>query len=201
MSRPTSTDERVYRVLLRAYPSGFRAEYGYELTLAFRDARRDARGARLRFWTHMMLDLARSAPAQRLEALRTYRKHHFPSKEAHVKTMGVLAMLIGVLQAVNAIAELSAGSARDGAWPIAVVLLALLLGLLLVAAGVAMLGRSRLASLLAQASAIAWLVLVVLVRAVHPWMSIASTILAVVFPLALLIFFQLGRGRRAAGTA
>jgi hypothetical protein len=62
-------------------------------------------------------------------------------------------------------------------------------------------GSSRLARPLAQASAIAWLVLVVLVRAVHPWMSIVSTILAIVFPVALLLFFQLGRARRTPGTA
>jgi hypothetical protein len=201
MNRPASADERVYELLLHLYPDRFRAEYGAELSLAFRDARRDAGGADIRFWTGIVLDLARSAPAERVSTLCAYRDHLSPPTETHMKTMGILAVLIGALQAVNAIVELSAGGVRDGALPLSVVLLALVLGALLLAAGVAMLGRSRRAAPLAQLSAVAWLGLVVLVRPVHPWMSIASTILAVVFPLALLIFFQLGRGRRAAGTA
>jgi hypothetical protein len=205
MSRPGGAGERVYRFLVRAYPPRFRERYGHELALAFRDAHRDAergaRGARFRFWIGIVLDLARSVPAQRVGALRRSWEHLAPPTEGLMKTMGILAVLIGALQAINAVVELSASGVHAGAFPLGVVFLALLLGVLLVGAGVAMLGRSRLASPLAQASAIAWLVLVVLVRAVHPWMSIVTTILAVVFPVALLLFFQLGRGRRTPGTA
>jgi hypothetical protein len=66
--------------------------------------------------------------------------------------------------------------------------LAIVVGLLLVAAGVALLRRTPRAAALAQLAAAAWLVLVVIVRVVHPWMSIFATLLAVVFPIALLVY-------------
>lgn len=62
---------RVYAALLAAYPSEFRREYGREMALLFADRCRDeaarGRASLLRFWREALLDLALSAPRQRLE--------------------------------------------------------------------------------------------------------------------------------------
>ena len=70
---------------------------------------------------------------------------------------------------------------------------------LLVVAGVALVRRSLRAPTLATVAAVAWLALVVITRAVHPWMSIFTLLLAVVFPVALLVFVWMGRGRDGMG--
>src|SRR5215211_2193473 len=98
--------------------------------------------------------------------------------ERQMKPMGILAVLIGLLQAVNAVIELANGGAAG--FRGLVVSLAIVVGLLLVVAGVALLRGARQAATLAQLAAVCWLVLVVIVRAVHPWMSIFTTLLAVV---------------------
>lgn len=176
--------ERAYALLLRAYPAEFRASYGREMTLCFRDLIRDARRPRLGFWMAIVADVARAAPPLRAEALRARWNPNERMEGGRMKTMGVLAVLIGLLQGVNALLELNAGGTAG--WPGLVVAMAIVLGVLLVIAGVALLAGASSARTLSQVAAVCWLVLVVLVRAVHPWMSIFSTLLAVVFPLALL---------------
>ena len=110
-----------------------------------------------------------------------------------MKPMGVLAILIGALQIGNAAIELVAGGSALGAFPRFAVLLAIVAALLLVTAGVALVRRSPRAPALATISAVAWLVLVAITRAVHPWMSIFALLLAVVFPIALLAFVWVKR--------
>jgi hypothetical protein len=66
---------RVYQFLLRAYPFGFRRDYGQQMMQLFRDCHRDAgAGAQAfggsRLWFRTLLDLARTAPAEHLEHLR-----------------------------------------------------------------------------------------------------------------------------------
>ena len=102
-----------------------------------------------------------------------------------MKTMGALAVSIGLLQAVNALVELKGGGTAG--WPGLVVAMAIVLSVLLVVAGVALLAEASSARTLSQIAAVCWLVLVVLARAVHPWMSVFATLLAVVFPVALLV--------------
>ncbi len=67
--------QRVYRVLLRAYPRAFRRAYGDQLAQVFRDWYRDAAGSgRLgpltRFWWHTLRDLVGSALAERWAVVR-----------------------------------------------------------------------------------------------------------------------------------
>jgi len=59
--------ERVYRLLLRAYPRSFRSEYGGEMMLLFRDEYRSRNAAALGFWTTMVCDVARSATSMWVE--------------------------------------------------------------------------------------------------------------------------------------
>ena len=68
----------------------------------------------------------------------------------------------------------------------------------LLAAGVALLAGASSAPALARIAAVSWLTLVVVVRTVHPWMSILSTLLAVVFPLVLLVYVWTRRKLTAA---
>ena len=87
--------ERVYRLLLRAYPAGFRAEYGREMVLVFRDRRRDESARGIRFWSEMIWDVARSAPALRLDAFRIRWEEDIQTGEEKMRTMAILAVLIG----------------------------------------------------------------------------------------------------------
>lgn len=178
--------ERAYRLLLRAYPEGFRAAYGREMLLVFRTMVRDRGAAAPGLWLETIADVARTAPILRAEAMRARTTPTSRTEDGRMKTMGVLAVLIGLLQAVNAVVELNAGGAAG--WPGLVVAMAIVLSVLLLVAGVALLADTPSAPVLAQIAAVSWLALVVVVRTVHPWMSIVSTVLAVVFPIALLAY-------------
>ena len=187
--------ERVYALLLHAYPREFRVAYGREMTLAFHDLARDAGETDVRFWLEIVRDVARTAPALRVEALHARWSSRSFMTEGPMKAMGILAVLIGLMQAVNAVVELSGGSAERGGTEIAAVVFAILVGALLIVAGVAMLRRSSRAGLLAQIAALSWLALAAIVRVVYPWMSLATMTLAVVFPIVLLVWvWRRGRG-------
>lgn len=64
-TRPRPLSERLYRLLLLAYPRVFRDEYAAEMLLAFRDAHREASREQgvaglLRLWVDVCYDIARS---------------------------------------------------------------------------------------------------------------------------------------------
>jgi hypothetical protein len=190
-----SAAERVYRLLLRAYPAGFRAEYGREMVLAFRDQRREAAARGIRFWWDMIWDVMRSAPSLRLDAFRIRWEGDIQTGEEKMRTMAILAVLIGVAEAANALAEGRAGGIANGGFWLAGVILTVVAGALLLAAGIAMLRRAPGAVRRAQAAAITCLTIVVLIRLVQPWMSIFATLLGIVFPIALLLFLWWTRRR------
>jgi len=187
--------ERVYRLLLRAYPAGFRAEYGREMVLVFRDRRRDASARGIRFWSEMIWDVARSAPALRLDAFRIRWEEDIQTGEEKMRTMAILAVLIGVTEAANALAEGWAGGIANGGFWLAGIILTVVAGTLLVVAGVAMLRRAPGAVPWARVAAITCLTVVVLIRLVDGWMSIFGTLLGIVFPIALLFFLWWTRRR------
>ena len=189
----TRRAELAYALLLRAYPAEFRAAYGREMRLAFRDLARDAGRTGLTFWIRIVTDVARTAPALRAELMRLRWNHNGRMEGGPMKTMGILSVLIGLIQILNGIIELSAGGA--GGTPGLVVGMFVVLGVLLAVAGVALLRHSAIASTLARTAAVFWLVLAVVVRVVHPVMSIAAMLLAVVFPIALLLHQWLTRGQ------
>jgi hypothetical protein len=76
---PTSTAVRVYRLLLKAYPPAFRAAYARDLEQLFADVWRaeSARGGGLRrfarVWGWALRDTLTSAPAERINAMRSKR--------------------------------------------------------------------------------------------------------------------------------
>ena len=63
------TEERLFALLVRTFPRGFRIRYGAEMVLFFRDRVAEPRHAgafgRLRLWTHLIADVARAAPRER----------------------------------------------------------------------------------------------------------------------------------------
>lgn len=101
-ARPT-TAERVYRLLLRAYPAPFRAVYGREMSIVFRDRLRERGAARPDFWLEIVSDVARTAPALRAESLRARWNSDGRMEDGRMKPMGILALLIGLLQSANAV--------------------------------------------------------------------------------------------------
>jgi hypothetical protein len=62
--------EKIYALLLRLYPSRFRAEYGDEALQLFRDRARNERGffPTLRLWLDLLADLAISVPSEYFHA-------------------------------------------------------------------------------------------------------------------------------------
>ncbi len=183
--------ERAYTLLLRAYPREFRRDYGREMMLAFRDLMRDAGTSGLGFWMRIVTDVARTAPPLRAESLRARWSSNTRMEDTPMRTMGALAVLVGLLQIVNACLELNAGGTAG--WPALVVSMAIVMSVLLIIAGVALLAGASSAPTLSRLAAVCWLALVVLVKAVHPWMSIFATLLAVVFPVVLLVYVWVGR--------
>lgn len=78
-ARPPAPDaaERLFAMLLRAYPAGFRERFGPEMRQHFHDRRRDAveRGeGAASFWLELAADAVRALPAEHLAALRERRR-------------------------------------------------------------------------------------------------------------------------------
>ena len=169
--------ERIYRLLLRAYPPDFRAEYGREMMLLFRDQCRESDVRTVGFWARVFWDVVRSAPALRAEATRTV--------EVIMKLAAMLTVLLGVFGIVNAVVEWVAGSkgAIDGRYVLAVVL-AVFASVLLLGAGAAILLRRPQP---ARGALLASVVLFVAARLLFPWMSIFSQLIGFGLPVALLV--------------
>ena len=185
-----------YRLLLRAYPASFRDLYGREMALLFRDQRRDAGGTSIRFWMEFMWDVARSAPALRLERVRARWERDFQTSEGTMKTMAILAMLIGALESVNGMIELWAGGIVNGdRSSLASGTLVVVAGVLLLVSGIALIRRATRAAELAVGAATACLLVFVFVGLVTGRMSMFAMILGIGFPVALLLFLQITRGR------
>jgi putative ABC transport system permease protein len=94
--------EGVYELLLRLYPADFRAEFGQEMVQLFRARHAEARyhaapwGA-ARFWRDILVDLAATAPAQRLASvasgLRARRDRLRTDAGAHHHSRGSMETL------------------------------------------------------------------------------------------------------------
>jgi hypothetical protein len=189
--------ERWYRLLLRAYPPAFRAEYGREMTLAFRQCRQEGQRSAPWFWAAMLWDIARSAPAQRLEEMQVRWTMNLHIREGAMKTMGILATLVGAVEMVNSLIEgVAGGMHRDGLQLLSVAL-CMVGGAVLVAAGIAMLRRGAGATTQALGAAAVCLVAFAIIGVAAPVMSGFSMLLGIGFPVVLLAFLFGRRGRGA----
>ena len=97
--------EGIYRLLLRAYPPDFRGQYEREMVLLFRDQCRESDVRTVGFWAAVIWDVARSAPALRLEAWRERTR----TMEVIMKLAAVVTVLVGVLGILNAGVDAGAG--------------------------------------------------------------------------------------------
>ena len=170
--------ERVYGILLRAYPPEFRAEYGREMMLVFRDQCREGDVRSLGFWARVVWDVVRSAPALRAEATRTV--------EVSMKLAAILALLVGILGIVNAVTEWMAGGMGTTQHALALVL-GIGASVLLLVAGAAILGPSSRRLQTGRLALIASLVMIVAARLLHPWMSVFGQLLGIGVPVVLVI--------------
>jgi len=188
---------RAYELLLRAYPAEFRAAFGEEMVLLFRDQRRTDGSRGVRFWSAIIWDVMRSAPALRIESLHArWITTIQPGENVTMKmTMAILAMLIGAVEAMNAAQEVWIGGALNHGWYLVGGTLGVVAGALLIVAGIALLRGTRSAATLAQGAAVTCLCVFVLFGLIISQMSIFSTILGIGFPIALLITIWRTRGR------
>lgn len=176
--------ERIYRLLLRAYPPQFRAEYGREMVLVFRDQCREGDVRTLRFWAAVIRDVARSAPALRAEAWRAPWSENTRTVEVIMKLAAILTVLLAVFGILGAVGEWVAGSkhAMGGTYALSVVL-GLFAFALVLGAGVAILIRKHLPARLAL---FASLVMALAARLLFPWMGIFAQLVGFGLPVALL---------------
>ena len=177
--------ERIYRLLLRAYPPDFRAEYGREMMLLFRDQCRESDVRTVGFWARVLYDVARSAPVLRVQAWHSRGTENTRTVEVIMKLAAMLTVLLGVFGIGNAVVEWVAGSkgAIDGRYVLAVVL-AVFASVLLLGAGAAILLRRPQP---ARGALLASVVLFVAARLLFPWMSIFSQLIGFGLPVALLV--------------
>jgi hypothetical protein len=73
-----TVSERIYRVLIRAYPARYRREYAEPMAQLFRDRLREAKTAWAvsRLWMHTLADLASTVPTTHLERLGPHCSNH-----------------------------------------------------------------------------------------------------------------------------
>jgi hypothetical protein len=98
--------ERLYRALLHLYPKEFRAAYGQQMRLTFRDAcrvayHRNGAGGLLALWLPTLLDLFKSALEERAR-----QGEISMSKARLIALAGPLTMLIGSMWMVASIGEM-----------------------------------------------------------------------------------------------
>lgn len=185
-----SAAERVYQWLLMAYPAAFRAEYAQQMTLVFRDVRQE-RGTGTEFWFRILQDTVRSAPALRWEAFRTRWGHDTQSMGGAMKTMSILAVLVGAITVVNATIEgWSGGLVNHDTRSVVAWCIGGLAGLSLLLAGVSLLTSRTNAWSRARIAAIVCLAGFILMLVVSPRMSVFANILGIGFPLALIGYMQ-----------
>jgi hypothetical protein len=199
-SSSLATAERIYRVILRAYPDAFRAEYGREMTQLFADQWREGGGDVLHFWMNVALDLVRSAPALRVEAWRARDSRTTRAIGETMKLVAILTVLFGLFGALSAASEGVMG-VRQGALGTAYLLsvtLSVVAGALLLTAGVAVLRGTPSGQRTASRAAIASLVVFLVARMAFGWMSVLVQLAGIVLPLAALAVLHQPLWRRTA---
>lgn len=190
-----SAEERAYQLILRAYPRAFRARYAQQMTLIFRDLRRERESA-VCFWLGVLWDAMRSAPAVRLEMWRTQADRNTYFSGGHMKTMAILAVVIGAIVVLNASIEgWSGGIMSHDPSSLLAGALGLVGGIGVLIAAVAILRGSRSAAILAQAAAVLCFAAFALALGAAPRFSIFANILGFGFPIALFVFARFGGGQ------
>ena len=185
--------EGVYHLLLRAYPTRFRSDYEREMTLLFRDALRNTNETAFGFWLAIVWDVVRSATPMWIDVLRARETEHSQIVEVIMKGLGGVAVLLGFYGAVNAMVEAMAGmrGALGGVYLLAVALGGVA-ATLIITAGAALLRAAPTARQTATFASIASLMIILVARFAHPWMSVFSLIVGIALPIVLLAALRSG---------
>jgi hypothetical protein len=184
-----SDREWLHRLVLQAYPPGFRRSFGREMLLVYRAQRRDG-VVDARYWLACIADAVATAPRLWMDELHD----GFLATSGAMKRMGILSAIAGLLETANSLVEFheSAFGARDSLSQ-AVLVLVIATALLLTVAGLALLLRGDAARRLGWIGAATCLGAFSLMLATRPMMSMAATGLGIAFPLALWIFLSVNR--------
>jgi len=194
--------ERIYRLLLRAYPPDIRAEYGREMVLLFRDQCRESDVRSLGFWAAVICDVARSAPALRAEAWRSRGSESTQTTEVIMKLAAMLTVLVGVFGILNAMVEWGAAlTGTIGGMHALALVLGVFASALLLAAGAGILRPTQRGRQAARLALFASLVMIVAARLLFPWMSVFSQLVGIGLPVALLIALYWPRRSSPVGAA
>lgn len=112
MTTRTDGGERLFRTLMRLYPATFRDRFLDEMVDFFRarrDEQRQLKGVRgvLRFWTHLVADIAVNAPLQHVRALRATSARELPwaSPDYPVETHPMQALMQDIRYALRTLAR------------------------------------------------------------------------------------------------
>jgi len=126
--------QRVYRLLVRLYPVAHRRAFGDDMVLAFgdhyRDAVQDQGGSRLRFWMSVLADTGSSLLTEYAALFRGRRRLRVRTRR-RIAAVAALVAIVG--------AALGTGTATGHV----VLTMSILVGALLVAAGVGSAMRLR----------------------------------------------------------
>lgn len=118
MNQPEASHERVYRGLLRLYPSEFRARFGDEMVQLFGDQLRDARMGRdgsgsdgaVQVWLRTLSDLVITVASERLRRDRTMAHSLTEAPSITARTLGIVGVLGGLVLLAGFIPNLPWGS-------------------------------------------------------------------------------------------
>lgn len=198
--------ERFYRLLLRAYPPDFRAKYGREMALLFRDQCREGEVRSLRFWAAVIWDVARSAPALRAEAWRAGANQRTRTLEVIMRLIAMLTVLLAAFLAVSAMTEWvawlrgpMAGTYSMAGTYVLSLALAIFASALFLTAGVALRRGTPSGRKTASLALLASLAMIVAARLLFPWTSLFSRFVSIGLPVALLIALHWPRRPSASG--
>jgi uncharacterized membrane protein YhaH (DUF805 family) len=103
--------------------------------------------------------------------------------------VAVLAILVGALELLNTVGAATAvGRGGRSTASVMILVAAAIVAALLVGSGIALVVRRRRAIPFARLAALACLVVFAAIAALRPGLSIAATLLGIVFPIVMLVF-------------
>jgi hypothetical protein len=100
------TSQRIYALMLKAYPAEFRREYGPHMAQVFRDCGRAAEHRKrpvvlMHFWLITLLDLVKTAPKEHVDNLRKGKSVMNNLRRDALALFGCIAIIVIALLLLN----------------------------------------------------------------------------------------------------
>jgi hypothetical protein len=98
--------QRIYALMLKAYPAEFRREYGPHMAQVFRDCGRDAKSRKrpvvlMHLWLITLLDLVKTAPKEHVDSLRKGKSVMNNLRRDALALFGCIAIIVVALVLLN----------------------------------------------------------------------------------------------------